>query len=512
MQKCGPAGHVSIEDGRRGCYNHSEICEAKRRGKGAKAQRAMDQKEIRQYEKMILTPPKRLIITLAIPTIVSMLISMIYNLVDAYFVGILGTSAAAAVGVVMSIQAVFQAFGFMFGHGAGSIISRRLSEGRREEADKTLTTSFLASLLVAGVLSVLGLFLLEPLSIGLGSTGTILPFSKVYGMYILLAGPGFAASCVLNNVMRYEGRASLAMIGLVSGGVLNMIGDPILMFGLKLGIHGAGLSTMISQYISMFLLLIMFLTGRTMSKIRPGLLLRDSAKEIFRRFLHIIRNGFPSLMRQALNSISNIILNNASKPYGDAAIAAMTIAGRVLAFIMAVAMGIGQGFQPVSAFNYGASKYRRFREAFSFALILSTSLMIVLGGIIFAFPGPVIGLFRDDPQVITYGATALRCMCIGAAFIPLGTLNNMLFQSIGKSGIATLAAMMRSGLFYIPIVLILPLFLGYFGIQSAQMWADILTAIAAVPFLAHFFRKLPRGDQETPMDRAYLDATKARCD
>ena len=466
----------------------------------------MDQKEIRQYEKMILTPPKRLIIKLAIPTILSMLISMIYNLVDAYFVGILGTSAAAAVGVVMSIQAVFQAFGFMFGHGAGSIISRMLSEGRREEADKMLTTSFLSSLLVAGILTTVGLCLLEPLSKALGSTDTILPFSKVYGMYILLAGPGFAASCVLNNVMRYEGKASLAMIGLVSGGVLNMIGDPILMFGLGLGIHGAGLSTAISQYISLFLLLIMFLTGRTMSKIRPALLFKDSAKQFFVRLAHILRNGFPSLMRQAFASISNIILNNASKPYGDAAIAAMTISGRVLAFIVSVMMGLGQGFQPVSAYNYGASKYRRLRESFNFALILGTCLMFILGTIVFIIPEPVIRLFRDDDMVIYYGKTALRCMCIGALFMPVGTLCNMLFQSIGKSGIATLAAMMRSGLFYIPVILILPHFVGYFGIQSAQMWGDILTAIVSIPFLVHFFRNLPKEDQETPMDRVYLDS------
>jgi Na+-driven multidrug efflux pump len=295
------------------------------------------------------------------------------------------------------------------------------------------------------------------------------------------------------------------MIGLVAGGVLNMIGDPILMFACRLEIHGAGLSTLISQYISMFLLLIMFLTGRTMSRIRPAVLFKDSAKTILLRFVHIIRNGFPSLMRQALNSLSNIILNNASKPYGDAAIAAMTIAGRVLAFIISVAMGIGQGFQPVSAFNYGANKFRRFWEAFSFAVILGTCMMVVLGGIIFIFPGPVIGLFRDDPEVIEYGAVALRCMCIGSLFIPLSTLNNMMFQSIGKSGIATLASMMRSGLFYIPLVLILPLFLGYFGIQSAQMWADILTAIASLPFLIYFFRHLPKEDQETHMDIAYRE-------
>ena len=470
----------------------------------------MDLKEQKQYEKMILTPPKRLIVTLAIPTILSMLISMIYNLVDAYFVGILGTSAAAAVGVVMSIQAVFQAFGFMFGHGAGSIISRLLSEGRREEADKTLTTSFLSSLIVAGILSVVGLFLLEPLSIALGSTGTILPFSSVYGMYILLAGPGFAASCVLNNVMRYEGKASLAMIGLVSGGVLNMIGDPILMFGLKLEIHGAGLSTAISQYISMFLLLIMFLTGRTMSRIRPVFLFKDSAKQIFLRFLHIIRNGFPSLMRQAFASLSNIVLNNASKPYGDPAIAAMTISGRILAFIVSVTMGIGQGFQPVSAYNYGASKYRRLRESFNFALCLGICLMFILGTTIFIIPEPVIRLFRDDDMVVYYGRTALRCMCIGALFMPVGTLCNMLFQSIGKSGIATLISMMRSGLFYIPVILILPLFVGYFGIQSAQMWGDILTAIASIPFLVYFFRHIPKEDQETEMDRAYLASAGKR--
>ena len=466
----------------------------------------MDQKEIKQYEKMMKTPPRSLILALAAPTIMSMLISMIYNLVDAYFVGILGTSASAAIGIVMSIQAVFQAFGFMFGHGAGTLISRALSKGEREEADKTLTTSFVASLLVAAVLTMAGLWFLEPLVSALGSTETILPYSSVYGMYILAAGPGFAASCVLNNVMRYEGKAALAMIGLVSGGVLNMIGDPILMFGLGLEIHGAGLSTAISQYISFFLLLIMFLTGRTMSRIRPRLLFRERFKPGMIRLLHILRNGFPSLTRQALNSLSTVVLNRASMPYGDAAIAAMTIAGRVLAFIMSVMMGTGQGFQPVSAFSYGAKKYRRLRESFRFALILGTIMMVVLGTIGFIFPGPIIRLFRDDEDVVRYGSTALRCMCIGAVFIPVGTLCNMLFQSIGKSGIATFAAMMRSGLFYIPIVLILPLFVGYFGVQSAQMWGDILTALASLPFLIHFFRKLPKEDQETEIDQAYLKA------
>ena len=227
----------------------------------------MDAKERKQYDQLIRTPIVKIIPVLAIPTVISMMIGMIYNLVDAYFVGMLGTSAAAAIGILMSIQAVFQAVGFMCGHGSGSRISVLLEKGKKELADVYASTGFLASIVASSIITILAMIMISPLMVFLGSTKTILPYARIYGFYILLSGPALSASCVLNNIMRYEGKASLAMVGLVSGGVLNMIGDPIFMFGLKMGIHGAGLSTALSQYISFGILLYMFISKKTMTSI-----------------------------------------------------------------------------------------------------------------------------------------------------------------------------------------------------------------------------------------------------
>ena len=284
----------------------------------------MSEKERFQYEKLVLTPISRLIPSLAVPTVISMMVTMIYNLVDAYFVGKLGTSASAAIGIVLGVQSIIQAFGFMLGHGAGSLISVQLGRGNRKAADRLLSTSFFTAVGFSILLSAFCFCFLHPLMRLMGSTDTILPYSSNYASYILLSGPALMCSCVLNNVMRYEGKAVFAMVGLVAGGVLNMIGDPILMFGLGLGIDGAGLSTAISQFISLGILLYMFLSGRTISRISIRFYTRD-----IKELLEILKVGFPSLIRQMLNSLSTMTLNNSAMPYGDAAIAAMSIVGRM---------------------------------------------------------------------------------------------------------------------------------------------------------------------------------------
>ena len=296
----------------------------------------MSEKERLQYEKLVLTPVEKLIPKLAVPTIISMMITMIYNLVDAYFVGKLGTSASAAIGIVLGVQSIIQAFGFMLGHGAGSQISVHLGQGDRDAADRLLSTAFFTAAGFSILLTVICLIGLAPLMRLMGSTDTILPYSSTYAVYILLSGPALMCSCVLNNVMRYEGKAVLAMAGLVTGGVLNMVGDPILMFGLGLGIDGAGLSTAVSQYISFGILLYMFLSHRSISRISIRYFSRD-----YRDLLRILRVGFPSLIRQMLNSISTMALNNCAMPYGDAAIAAMSIVGRITMFIYRAA---GNGY------------------------------------------------------------------------------------------------------------------------------------------------------------------------
>ena len=459
-------------------------------------------KEQQQYRKLVMTPVEQLIprlaVRLAVPTIFSMMITMIYNLVDAYFVGKLGTSASAAIGVVLGVQSIFQAFGFMMGHGAGSQISVRLGEGDRDAADRLFSTAFFHALVISVIVGVLGLIGLEPLMRLMGSTDTILPFSKNYGFYILISGPALVGSCVLNNVMRYEGRAVLAMFGLVTGGVLNMIGDPILMFGLGLGIDGAGLSTAISQYISFGILLYMVFSKRTISRL--SLRYRSNDPDVT---LSIMRVGFPSLIRQMLNSLATITLNHCAMPYGDAAIAAMAIVGRIVMFIGSAMIGLGQGFQPVSAYNYGARKFKRLRDSFYFTVKAGMVVLGILAIFGFMFPGPVVQLFRDDPRVVEIGSRALRFQCIAVVMQPFSVTANMMFQSIGRSKEASFMAMLRSGLYYIPSLLILPLFLGLTGIECAQMVSDILTTLTCIPFVVRFMRETPDEDQISEIDRLY---------
>ena len=275
------------------------------------------------YEKMTKWPVSKLVITLGIPTTISMLVTNIYNMADTFFVSSLGNSASGAVGVVFGLMAIIQAFGFMFGHGAGSIIARKLGERDSHSASIFATLSITACLTVGTLIGVLGLIFIEPLMRLLGSTDTILPYAKGYGIYILVACPVTMTSFALNNILRYEGKAFFSMIGLTIGGVLNIICDPILIFVFDMGIEGAGLSTAISQLVSFLILLSMFSRGKTQSKLSPKYL-KENPKGIFL----IMATGFPSLCRQGLNSIATMILNNlAGFCGGDAAVSQNTAIG-----------------------------------------------------------------------------------------------------------------------------------------------------------------------------------------
>nr|WP_312579814.1 MATE family efflux transporter [Sedimentibacter sp.] len=447
--------------------------------------------ETKQYKKMTETPVSKLIVKLGIPTIISMLITNIYNMADTYYVSKLGTSASGAVGVVFGIMAVFQAFGFMFGHGAGSIISRKLGQKDSQSASRFASTSFFLSIAVGIVIAILGITFLSPFMKLLGSTDTILPYSKQYGFWILLAGPFIASSCVLNNILRYEGRAAYAMVGLTTGGVLNMIGDPIFMFGLKMGVTGAGVSTAISQLISFTILLFMYLAGKEKNSLSIRLITKNK-HEIF----EIISVGFPSLIRQGLGSISTMLLNSQAAVYGDAAVAAMSIVNRISMFIFSVGLGLGQGFQPVSAFNYGAGKYTRVKKGFWFTVGVGEIVLCILAGIAMFESSKLIGLFRNDPAVVEIGAFALKFQCFACIFMPVTVCTNMLFQSIGKSGQATILSTLRSGMCFIPLILILPNLLGITGVQISQAIADILAFAISLPLLFRFLRTLSKNVNE----------------
>lgn len=438
-----------------------------------------------QYKKMTETPVSKLIIMLGIPTTLSMLVTNVYNMADTYFVGKLGTSASGAVGIVFGLMAIIQAFGFMFGHGSGSIISRRLGARDVESASRFASTAVLCSLVAGSAITLFGFVFLEPLMRLLGSTDTILPYAKTYAGYILVAAPFMTISCVLNNILRYEGRAVFAMIGLMTGGILNIFGDWFLMEGLGLGVEGAGIATAVSQIISFFILLFMFLSGKTQSKLSVKWITKD-----FSDVTLICKTGLPSMMRQGLSSVSTMILNGQAGVYGDAAVAAMSIVNRICFFIFSVGLGIGQGFQPVAAFNYGAKKYGRVRKGFYFTWAAGE---VLLGGIALIgmfFPAELVGFFRDDAEVIAIGTVALTAQLIALFFQPLSVCSNMMFQSIGENKTATFLSMLRSGLYFIPVILLLSNTLGLFGIEISQTIADILAFFTALPFAVSFLRKL----------------------
>lgn len=446
----------------------------------------MTETAIDNYKKMTETPVSKLVISLGIPTTISMLVTNIYNMADTFFVGQIGTSASGAVGIVFGLMAIIQAFGFMFGHGAGSIIARKLGEKKLEHATITASTSFVCSLLSGAMITILGLLFCDPLMRLLGSTETILPYARVYGRYILIAAPLMAASCVLNNILRYEGKAMLAMIGLTSGGAINIFGDWFLMNRCGLGVGGAGISTAVSQCISFAILLYMFLSGRTQTKISPKLMTRD-VNEI----INIIKTGFPSMMRQGLSSVSTMVLNGYAGIYGDAAVAAMTIVNRIGFFIFAVGLGLGQGFQPVCAFNYGAKKYARVKKSFWFTTISGFAFLGTFAIIGMFVSSHLVGFFRDDPEVIRIGTFALRVQLFSQFFLPMCVCGNMMFQSVGINGKATFLSALRSGLCFIPIIMLLQTLFGLVGVQVAQTAADILTFMITVPFVLRFFKSLP---------------------
>ena len=448
-----------------------------------------DDRSALQFRRMTETPIPQLVLSLAAPTILSMLITSIYNLADTFFVGQISTSASGAVGVVSSLMAIIQALGFMLGHGAGTIISRSLGSRDTTAATRFASTSFFTALVFGVVLAVAGLGTLPHFMMLLGSTETILPHACAYARPILIAAPLMISSLVMNNILRYEGKASFAMIGLVTGGVLNIALDPLFMFVFGLGTAGAGIATALSQSISFCILLSMFLRGKTVSRFRITQVTRSA-----RDFGQIFFNGAPSFGRQGLNSIGSMLLNVAARNYGDAAVAGMSIVSRIFMFIISVAIGVGQGLQPVASFNYGARKYRRVRQAAIFTIEAAFCMLVVLVGLCWVNGDVLIRLFRDDPAVTAVALPAFHYQCLAMLLQPIIVVANMTFQSVGASGRATFLACCRQGVFFIPLILILPRTHGLFGVEICQPIADVLTFLVSLPFLIAFLQQLGRMD------------------
>lgn len=454
-----------------------------------------------QYRRMTETPVWRLVIILGIPTTISMLITNIYNMADTYFVSTLGKAAGGAPSIVFSIMAILQAFGFMFGHGAGSHVSRLLGAKDDEKAGRFTTSSLLMSTLSGIVIMTLGLVFLEPLMWFLGSNSDILPHAMDYAMWIFIGAPALTASCVFNNVLRYEGKAVFAMVGLTSGGIINILLDYIFIAHLGMGTGGAGLATAISQYVSLIILAVPFFTGKTQSKIRftKGFI---SLKIVW----DIITTGFPSLIRQGLGSVSTAMLNVQARAYGTAAIAAMGYVSKTVQFIFCVGLGIGQGFQPVSAFNYGAKKYSRVKKGSYVTMVMGLVFIGALSVLCFAFAPYIIGFFNSegDAQITAIGAQALRFSCLVLWVLPFTVVGNMMFQSIGKRIPAILLSALQNGVAFIPMIYLLPYICekmfadGMMGLELAQPAAYVITAAITLPVTVVFLSKLPKDGEDAP--------------
>lgn len=453
-------------------------------------------KRLEHYRKMTETPVPRLIGRLAVPTIISMLVSSIYNTADTFFVSQLGTSAAGAVGIVFSIMAIIQAIGFTIGMGAGNILSRELGARKDEDATVTASSGFALAVLLSVLLSVFGIAFQPQLMRLLGATETILPYAEAYATYIFFGCPVMCCSFVMNNYLRAEGKAVYGMIGITSGGLLNVVLDPIFIFTLGFGTAGAAMATAISQLISFLILLSFFIRGK--SSVRINIRKISLHPSMYFRIIFI---GLPTLARQGLASIASVSLNVAAAAFGDAAVAAMSISGRITMFAFSAMLGFGQGYQPVASFNYGARKFRRVREATKFTAITGTVIMLFTSLVCFIFAPAIIASFRgDDAAVMSMGVKALQIQMLMMPLTGLVTATNMGLQSTGRAVPATILSMARQGIFFIPLIAILPRLIGMDGVIAAQPVSDALSFLMAIGLYASFMKDLRRKEKGSGTD------------
>ena len=462
-------------------------------------ERAIAEREQKQYKKMTQTPIPRLIISLGIPTTLSMMVTSLYNLADTAFVSMIGNDQiTAAVSNLLALMSIIQAIGFTFGMGSGSIVSRLLGKRDRAGADKVASSAFFAALVSGLLITVLGFLFFTPFLQLLGSRQEqVLFYSKQYARFILLSAPFMCMSFVMNNVLRAEGKAVLSMIGLIIGAVVNVVLDPILIFAANLGVTGAALATCISQITSFLILLFMFLSGKS--------IVRFKVRSISRKLTvygDVVATGFPSFCRQILASLCTVFLNNAADLYGgSAAQAALGVVQKVFMLAFSLSLGIGQGYQPVVGYNYSSKRFDRVRSAYLFTLGFSTSIMLAFATVCAIFAPQIMQLFSLTQEATEIGTLTLRLQCICMPLLPLNFMASVTYQVVGSRAIAAVLSVSRQGLFYIPAVLILPRIWQLFGVQCCQALSDLFAFFFAIPFTFLFFNQVKRQEKEAKTEK-----------
>ncbi len=441
-----------------------------------------------RYRVMTESNLHSLIPKMAIPTIISMLVTSVYNLADTYFVSKISTEASAAVGVIFSLMALIQAIGFTIGIGSSTYVSRLLGQKNREEAGRTVSTAFFTALVVGTLFAAVGLSFREGIVHALGAIPEVHELAVDYATYIFMGAPYMMGLYVLNNQMRAQGSAVLSMIGVMSGGILNIGLDPLFIFVFDLGIAGAAIATVLSQIISFTILIILNNQVKNIISVRFKTL-----RPSWRIYKEIVHGGFPSLCRQGLASLSSVALNFAAGPFGAVALSALSIVNRFMHFLYSALIGYGQGFQPVCGFNFGAKRYDRVLDAYKFSLKVGVILITILGVVAYIIAPLVMTWFRaDDQEVIRIGIQALRAQCFTLPLQAFLMLSQFLCQSIGYGFRAALIAMGRQGLFLIPAYLILPKFLEITGLVISQPCSDVVTMIMTLIIMTSVLRKLKK--------------------
>lgn len=468
----------------------------------------MSEKVTNKQIYMTQTKIPKLILVLAIPAMISMLITSIYNMADTYFVGLIGdkVSGTSAVSIVFSYMSIMQALGFFFGHGSGNYISKKLGKGDSKNADEMASVGFFSSFILGSVFLVLGIIFLEPFAVLLQANPENMQDVKSYLFYILLGSPFIMSSFVLNNQLRFQGSAYYGMIGIGIGAIINILLDPLLIFGCNMGVGGAGLATSISQFVSFTVLFVMCKKG---GNIKVSF---ANFKPTWEKYKQIIIGGTPSLIRQGFASVSVMVLSDvAYEVGGNALVAGMGVGARIMHFIFSVLLGIGQGFQPVCGYNYGAKRYDRVLEGYRFTILSSSVLVVIFSVICFIFAPQFAMLLNSDPEVYTIAGTSLRYQFVMFITMPFVVATNMMLQTIGRVVGASLLSTIRQGVIYIPALYLFKLLaFGQVGVFLAQPVADFVAFVLAIPFAIMEIKSLLSKNKAQKRETSILENGQAK--
>lgn len=431
-------------------------------------------------------PIPKVLLAMGIPTMIGMMINALYNLVDAYFVGGLGTSQMGAITAAFPIGQVVVGLGLLFGNGAASYISRLLGKGERKEADKTASTALYSSIYIGAVIIICTLIFLNPVLKLLGATESILPYAVTYTRIYVISSIFNVFNVTMNNIVTSEGAAKTTMCALLTGAVLNMILDPVFIYALNLGVAGAAIATAISQMVSTLVYLGYVCSKKSVFSFHIKKCC--FSKEIMSEILKI---GIPTLIFQLLTSLSIALINMKSREYGDSVIAGMGAVTRIISMGSLMVFGFIKGFQPIAGYSYGAKKYDRLHEAIKTSILWSTIFCTVFGIAVAVFASPMIaGFTKNDMEMIRIGQRALRANGISFLLFGFSTVYSSLFLALGKAKEGFILGACRQGICFVPVILILPYVVGISGILYAQPAADVISAVIAVFMALHFEKEL----------------------